>query len=256
METEAACGKRGAQAHICSVCGAEEIMVIPALEHDYQAVVEETRTVYTCVNCGDSYVEEKAAEEPGMVAFQDRENYTNGMFSDVQEQDWFSANVRTACMLSLMEGVGGGRFAPGNSVTLAQAVTMAARIHKIYHTGKDSFPRYDGGNWYDPYVDYAREQGIIYENYTYNRPATREEFCHILAAALPGAELMALSQKADFADQGDIVYQDDVALLRAAGIIDGVKENGRMYFKPWNTITRAQAAAIVTRMVKPDLRKG
>lgn len=262
-DVPATCEETGSETRACARCEQKEFRELESLGHDYQVKQEtETALLYTCTHCGDSYIEDRelgpqdVSSSGGMGNFSAGGKYYNGMFSDVQEADWFSANVRTACMLSLMEGVGGGRFAPGNSVTLAQAVTMAARIHKIYHTGKDSFPRYDGGNWYDPYVDYAREQGIIYENYSYNRPATREEFCHILAAALPREELTALSQKADFADQGDIVYQDDVALLRAAGVIDGVKENGRMYFKPWNTITRAQAAAIVTRMVKPDLRKG
>lgn len=262
-DVPATCEETGSEVRTCALCERKEFRELESLGHDYQVKQEtETALLYTCTHCGDSYIEDRelgpqdVSSSGGMGNFSAGGKYYNGMFSDVQEKDWFSANVRTACMLSLMEGVGGGRFAPGNSVTLAQAVTMAARIHKIYHTGKDSFPRYDGGNWYDPYVDYAREQGIIYENYTYNRPATREEFCHILAAALPREELTALSQKADFADQGDIVYQDDVALLRAAGVIDGVKENGRMYFKPWNTITRAQAAAIVTRMVKPNLRKG
>lgn len=257
---EATCEEKGQQERVCELCGETETKTVNALGHDYQVKQEtETATLYACTRCGDSYLEEtpgKPPEDEKKGTFETKNTYREGMFTDVQAGNWFTENVRTAYELGLMEGVGGGRFAPGNSVTIAQAVTMAARIHSIYHTGSDQFPRYDGGNWYDPYVNYARDNGIIYENYAFGRPATREEFVHILAAALPEEELAALVSKADFADQADITYQDDVALLRSAGVIDGVKENGEMYFKPWNSISRAQAAAIITRLVKPELRKG
>lgn len=39
-----------------------------------------------------------------------------------------------------------------------------------------------------------------------------------------------------------------------AGVINGIQENGETYFKPLNTITRAEVAAVVGRMAKPETR--
>ena len=140
-------------------------------------------------------------------------------------------------------------------VTLAEAVTLAARLHSIYYTGTENFESYDGGNWYDPYVNYAREQGILSENYDLSRPATREEFVHILAQALPDEALSALSGvEPDFADANRIVYAGDVNLLCRAGIIQGIPGGDKIYFRPSNTITRAEVAAIISRMARTELR--
>lgn len=258
--TEAACEDAGERARDCAVCGERETEAVPALGHDYQVKQETgTATLYVCTRCGDSYMEEAPEEsggQGGMKNFVENALYRAGLFTDVTAGEWFEPNVRTACDLRLMKGTGDGRFTPRGNVTLAEVVTMAARIHSIYHTGSEQFPAYDGGNWYDPYVNYARDKGIIYENYAFGRPATREEFVHILAAALPGTELGSVGAKVPFADSGDIVYIGDVELLSGAGVINGIQENGQTYFKPSATITRAEAAAIITRMAKPALRKG
>lgn len=156
--------------------------------------------------------------------------------------------------LGLMKGTGNGTFSPGNNVTLAETITLAARLHSIYYTGSDSFASYDGGNWYDPYVDYARERGIVNTYYNYSRPSTREEFVHILAKALPEEALENITGRVSFADSGDITYMADVNLLSGAGVINGIKESGETYFKPLNTITRAEVAAVVGRMARPESR--
>lgn len=183
-------------------------------------------------------------------------SYAPDLFWDVKTDAWFYGNVADAYEMGLMNGTGASSFSPGNNMTLAEAVTLAARIHSLYHNGQESFKRYDGGSWYDPYVDYARENQIIDVNYDYSRPATREEFVHILARALPEAELANIAGPASFADSRDIVYHSDVALLSGAGVINGISENGQAYFKPTATITRAEVAAVVARMARPDSRIG
>jgi hypothetical protein len=73
-------------------------------------------------------------------------------------------------------------------VTLAEALTMAARVHRIYQTGADGFVQ--STPWYQVYVDYCVAQGIItgsdFADYT--RPATRAELAYIFSNALPEAE--------------------------------------------------------------------
>lgn len=255
---EASCGVAGQRERVCSVCGEKETETLPALEHNYKIDGETDEAVYyVCANCGDNYTEEKKPPETGKEDFQNfttQNRYNSGIFGDVKFGDWFYENVKATYELGLMKGTGSGTFSPGNNVTLAETITLAARIHSIYCTGSDSFASYDGGNWYDPYVDYARENNIINTYYNYSRPATREEFVHILAKALPEEALENIVGHVSFADSGDITYMADVRLLSGAGVINGIQENGETYFKPLNTITRAEVAAVVGRMAKPETR--
>lgn len=256
----ASCGVEGQRERVCSVCGEKETETIAALEHDYRVDGETDEAVYyVCANCGDNYTEEKKPSETGKGDFQNfttQNRYTSGSFGDVKSGDWFYENVKATYELGLMKGTGSGTFSPGNNVTLAEAITLAARIHSIYYTGSDSFASYDGGNWYDSYVDYAREKGIVNTYYNYSRPATREEFVRILAKALPEEALENIAGQVSFADSRDITYMAEVRLLSGAGVINGIQESGKTYFKPLNTITRAEVAAVVARMAKPSQRVG
>lgn len=223
--------------------------------HEYRVDSEtDTMIYYVCDRCGDYYSEEKE-EKKSRLPLPTVNVYSND-FSDVKTKDWFYSSVVSAYELGLMRGTGKGVFSPDSNVTIAQTVTLAARIHSIYHTGSDDFPSYDGGKWFDPYVDYAKENGILTEAYNYDRPATREEFIHILSKALPEEELENIAGKISFADADKITYISDVRLLSGAGIITGIEESGRTYFRPVTTITRAQVAAVVSRMAMPELRMG
>lgn len=61
-------------------------------------------------------------------------------FVDVVPGDWFAPYVDVCVEAGLMKGVGGGRFDPQGTVTLAQAATLAARIHHIKNGGDGVLP--------------------------------------------------------------------------------------------------------------------
>lgn len=63
-----------------------------------------------------------------------------GGFADVDAADWFAPYVDVCVEAGLMNGVGEGRFDPQGTVTLAQAVTLAARIHHIKNGGDGNLP--------------------------------------------------------------------------------------------------------------------
>lgn len=62
-------------------------------------------------------------------------------FVDVAPDDWFASYVNVCVEAGLMKGVGGGRFDPQGTVTLAQAATLAARIHHIQNGGDGKLPQ-------------------------------------------------------------------------------------------------------------------
>ena len=71
----------------------------------------------------------------GMSNFQRTNFYIDGQFEDVGSEDWFRTDVGTVYELGLMEGMSDARFDPTGQVTVAQAIVMAVRLHRIYNTG-------------------------------------------------------------------------------------------------------------------------
>lgn len=194
------------------------------------------------------------AADPGMANFQPVHTYVDGQFGDVAPEDWFNAGVGTAYALGLMCGESEDYFNAGGTVTQAQTVAMASRLHSIYHTGKDSFPA--GEPWYVPYVRYAEENGILVGTPDLNAAATRARFAQLLSGALP-EEAFAPINEIDENTIPDVktgdAYAESIYELYRAGIVTGSNERGA--FQPERSITRAEAAAIIARMADESLRQ-
>jgi len=110
-----------------------------------------------------------------------------------------------------------------------------------------------------PYVDYAFENGIIdtkKPDESYKIPASRYDFAQVIANALPDTALPEINDISDGAIP-DVTNSGAapaaVYKLYRAGILTGSDEFGT--FNPWSGITRAETAAIVSRMADPALRK-
>ena len=150
-----------------------------------------------------------------------------------------------------MSGTSATEFSPASQVTAAQAITMAARLHKIYTTGNGDFAA--SSPWYKSYTDYAQSQKIISSAPSSpNMALTRQEFAAILANALPDNALPQVNQIADGVLPD--VYRSDTAIykLYRAGILTGNDSKGT--FLPNSSISRAEAAAILVRMADPNSR--
>ena len=198
------------------------------------------------------------AAEPaeGLSNFKKVNTYTDGMFRDVKAGEWYEANIRASYEMGLVLGNGDGTFGVENPVTLATAITLAARIHSIYHTGSASFKQ--GDPWYQVYVDYAAANGIIkageYSDYTIN--ATRAQFSEIMATSVPESALKAINDiaKGEVHDlPGNTEYAEAAYLLYNAGIITGTDNYGT--FEADSDIKRSEAVTIVTRIVDTTLRR-
>lgn len=101
-----------------------------------------------------------------------------------------------------MKGNTASTFNPYGDVTLAETITMAARIHSIYTTGAESFDQSVGDVWYQVYLNYAYQNGIIgYSLYSGNvqEKATRAQYAEIFANALPDEALAAKNSVPDAA---------------------------------------------------------
>ena len=180
-----------------------------------------------------------------------RTNTYNDEFTDVPDGAWYSAEVANSYEVGLMNGTGSGFFTPDGNVTVAEAVTVAARASAIYNGETIDISR---ERWYEPYVEYAKANGIIDDDFDdYDRPAKRCEVASLFAKALPVSYYDPIN---DFDEIPDVspssAYFDDILLLYNAGVLMGSDSFG--YFHPDDNITRAEIAAIISRVAFPVKR--
>ena len=196
----------------------------------------------------------------GLENFTQRDQYTDTVFNDVKSDDWFYENVASVYEYGLMNGKGAGRFDPQGNITVAETLTIAARLHAIYT--KNSTEEFTKSSpWYKVYVDYCEEAGIT-ANLTeglpedLNEQASRGLFAAILANSFPESEFTGKNNVPDNAipdvDIGD-EYAAEIYRLYRSGITVGSDKQGNFY--PERSIRRSEVAAIITRIVDPSLRQ-
>ena len=173
-------------------------------------------------------------------------------FTDVPQTAWYYESVQSAWAAGLIDGVTATKFKPDDTLTVAQAIKLAAALYQMEHEGEVTL-RNGGANWYDSYVNYAVTNGIIekdYANYTkaqMNAPVTRGEFVHIFHGAEDAYK--AINTVADNAIP-DVKATDKFAAeiyeFYRAGILTGSDAKGT--FHPADSIKRSEASAIPVRM--------
>ena len=210
-------------------------------------------------------VSAQAQSAPAPAVFQ-RTLVYDGTFSDVSADDWYVSYAASAYEYGLMEGRGEGVFAPGGSITVAELLTLSARLHSTYENGGSpvTFERSeDSANWFDPYFTYLKDAGLLpFTLPDYHVPATRAQMACIFASTLPqewyddrNAQLVtdAYLSRGFITDVDEYTpYQQEILWMYRQGILIGTDDTGS--FLPANTVTRAEIAALLTRMVEPELR--
>jgi len=174
-------------------------------------------------------------------------------FTDVPESAWYYNDVNRAVELGLIGGKGNNRYAPEDNLTYAEAVKLAACMHKLTLEGSSEF----GSDtvWYLPYVHYAKSTAIISVDYNWNGKITRADFLDIFSRALPEDKFPVINQIADGAI-ADVPpsYKNAGAIYKMyrAGIVAG--SDNAHNCKPSTNIKRSEVAAILTRMMEPSAR--
>lgn len=180
-------------------------------------------------------------------------------FSDVGSRDWFTVWVDLAYNVSLMEGVGGGAFAPNRTLTVGEVLKLAAFMESRSKGDDFHLQPISGTPWYRSSVAYCVASGIIAEGEfdSYERPITRAEMAKIFASTALGRSMPEVNSlarvKASLPDvkSGDYAA-DAVYSLYSKGVLTGTDSG--LTFNPDGQLTRAEAAAIVSRMARAEQR--
>jgi S1-C subfamily serine protease len=180
----------------------------------------------------------------------------DGRFADISARDWYYESVASGYEYGYFDGRSAAAFAPRGTVTVAEAVKLAVTLSRVYSTGSCDIS--DGSPvWHSTYFAAAVELGIVGESEfpDKNAAVTRGDFAKLFARALPD-EVYSPQNSVPWGAVPDVretfSYAPAVYALYRAGIVDG--GDSRHNFFPNRTITRAEAAAILTRIVKASER--
>lgn len=170
-------------------------------------------------------------------------------FRDVSTGEWFYSVVSGAYETGFMDGRSLTSFEPEGDVTASEAVTLCARFLSLYYDDWWDFG--SSGAWYQGYYDYLKRWGIDTSFAGPEESVTRGDFALLMARALP-QEARGGNIATVFPDV-PAKYQSAVTALTRCGVITG--SDGGL-FLPYDTLSRAEAAAFLGRMADKSLRTG
>ena len=133
------------------------------------------------------------------------------------------------------------------------ALTAAANIHTAYNGGTVRAAT-SGEKWFDPYVAYCVQNGIISATQfaNYDKNITRGEMATVFANILPSSEYAAVRDGSNPDVTSGMACYSAVQKLYRAGIVGGDAGTGN--YRPNDEIIRSEACVIFTRIAMKDAR--
>lgn len=174
------------------------------------------------------------------------------VFKDIKENDWFAENVSMLYKLGIINGKpqkdGTVIFDPMGLVTKSEFTKMLVEAMNYNLVDGNSFKDigYDM-HWSKKYIETAVAEGIIDpeegEYYWPNLPIKREDMAMMMFKAL---KLVPSDNPSPFPD----INSGYITKLYEEYLISGSPGGNKVYFKPSGLSTRAEAAAIISRLIE------
>ena len=168
-------------------------------------------------------------------------------FSDVPDSHWASTSISKMADKGIMSGIGNNLFAPSNTLTGAEFVTMIVR-----HFYEDKLGT-EGEKWYSEFMDAAKRANILTgTNVTAEGTINRYDMAQLMYNVLKaeGINTTPLSDTSKVADWASVpsTYRDAVSVCYNMGMLSGVDSKGT--FNGTGVMDRAQAAVVMNRLLE------
>lgn len=163
-------------------------------------------------------------------------------FSDVPDGHWASSYIQLLTKSGVINGFPDGSYQPGRTLSRAQFLAMTART-----LSNAPLPSANGSSWWTAAYEYAAAQGLISAetmpatSEAMNAPITRYEAAEILANSCQNVSGIKVTDFPDVSSQ----YFQSVQTATQTGLLMGYSDGT---FGGTRTLTRAEAAAIITRL--------
>ncbi|MGP1568424.1 MAG: S-layer homology domain-containing protein, partial [Peptoanaerobacter stomatis] len=180
----------------------------------------------------------------------------NIKFKDVKDNHWAIDAIKFLAQKGIMVGTGNGNFEPNGKLSKVMLISILARISgdEIENAEKTNFTDIPQNAWYKNDVAWAVKIGIISvsgNKFNPNASLTRSETTVIIGKYLgnKNIKLEETNKQINFKDSKDIPASSMqyVEKLAKYGIIKG-DASGK--FNPESSLTRAETASIITRLIK------
>ena len=168
-------------------------------------------------------------------------------FTDVPDSHWASSSITEMADKGIMSGIGNNLFAPSNTLTGAEFVTMIVR-----HFYEDKLGT-EGEKWYSEFMDAAKSANILTgTNVTAEGTINRYDMAQLMYNVLKaeGVTTSSLSDTSKVADWSSVpsTYRDAVSVCYNMGMLTGVDNKGT--FNGTGVMDRAQAAVVMDRLLE------
>ncbi len=177
-------------------------------------------------------------------------------FPDVSDKAWYAADLRfiTNDARRILEGSTDGRFYPDNKLSVEQFL-------KCVVVAANQRPAVAGGHWAQPFIEKAKEMGIIESKQfaSYQAEITRGEMAVVIASAFvpmtgetkPSVDRTAVSQRMKDYNIIPDNQREAVCMAYSIGILTGMPDGK---FHPEGILSRAEAVAVIRRVIDPSAR--
>jgi hypothetical protein len=185
-------------------------------------------------------------------------------FPDLQG-NWSDQVVARVAVLNLIEGYPSGQFMPDRQVTLLESIVLLLKTcgynpSSGQYNGTTTSQTSSAGTppvpWGQPYVDLAVAKNIIPEDllgaFNPDAPATRAQvavmLAHLLQLPVSGSSATGSSASGSISDLDAApgAYIPYITAVYGAGLMQGYSDGS---FAPQKSITRAEMAALLARMI-------
>lgn len=187
----------------------------------------------------------------------DDDKSTN-QFKDVKEDHWAYKYIMLMSQLGIINGYSDGNYKPGDAVSRAEFAKMMVLTLQLnlINPNSGTFLDVNKGDWDYQFVETAKNYLTGYKNSQgiYFKPtqdAQREDMAVAIIKALNKSPSTDLSILGGLADQGSISpnLKGYVAAAMKEGIMVG---DSSAKFNPQGTLTRAEAATLLGRLIMDE----
>lgn len=184
-------------------------------------------------------------------------------FSDVKKTYWGYETIMSMTRKGLFKGMtepvnGVGEFWPERTMTRAEFITVSLRAMYPKEAAK---VKNQSGNWWKGYYDLALDKGILLsgelDKGALNKAMSRQEMAMVMVRCVEKNgetvdELVSTNKIADYS-RISATYKNYVRKCFSLGLIVGVDAKGT--FSPTASLTRAQAATVLCRLIDKSERE-
>lgn len=175
-------------------------------------------------------------------------NLVPKLLSDIKGH-WAEKTIQALFDKGIISG-DNGKFLPQKTITRAEFVTLMVKVMG-YSSSKNTKYRFSdiSKHWAKTAIETAIDNKIIVasdwgKSFYPNSSITREQMAMMMTRAL---KLSASAGRNPFADK---VTNGYIIKAYELGLISGSTSNGKLYFKPKNMATKAEAATIVYKVLQ------